>query len=326
MGEIWYNRGMIDYYSIPENELPMSMRFLRKKLKQTGWRAEKLCRESQNNLILTRPDGVTIRVASSTPPTTSVYALRLADNKMMSYELLHELGVSQPETVAVRTAEEVQPMIEKYGAVAIKPIDGAHGNGVTVGVRDAEQAKLAIEKAVAASPEMQLAIAQPQLPIDELEQRVICIDYKFVVAIARIPAQVTGDGRSTIAELIAHENATIRTEPYQGELAYIDPEAAERFLGEKMSLVPAAGERVRVVASCNVGQGGTAEDRSAEFSVERRELAEKIARAAQLPVVGIDYYGDQVIEINACPSLYYPTGDESAWRAVDAYIEYLAKI
>ena len=304
---------MIDYYSIPENELPMSMRFLRKKLKQAGWRAEKLCRESQNNLILTRPDGVTIRVASSTPPTTSVYALRLADNKMMSYELLRDLGVAQPETVAARTAEEVRPIIEKYSAVAIKPIDGAHGNGVTVGVQDLAQAKAAIEKAVEASPEMQLAIVQPQLPVDELEQRVICIDYRFVMAIARIPAQVTGDGRRTIAELIECENATIRTEPYQGELAYVDAEAAER-------------ERVRVVASCNVGQGGTAEDCSAKFSVERRKLAEKIARATQLPVVGIDYYGDQVIEINACPSLYYPTGDESAWRAVDAYIEYLAKI
>lgn len=317
---------MIDYYSIPENELPMSMRFFRKRLKASGWRAEKLCAESQNNLILTRPDGVVVRVASSTPPTTSVYALRLADNKMMSYELLSELGVPQPETIAVRTAEDILPMLEKYGTIVIKPIDGAHGNGVTVGVQDLAQAKVAIEKAVAASPEMQLAIAQPQLPVDELEQRIICIDYKFVVAVARIPAQVTGDGQSTIRELIEHENATIRTKPYQGELAYIDPEAAERFLGESINTVPAAGEKVRVVASCNVGQGGTAEDYSAALPAERRELAEKIAQAAQLPAVGIDYYGDQVIEINACPSLYYPTGDESAWRAVDAYIEYLAKI
>jgi len=321
-----YNLGMINYYEIPENDLPMSMRFFRESLKSRGWRAEKLCAESQNNLILTRPDGVTVRVASSTPPTTSVYALRLADNKLMSYELLRDLGVPQPEAMAVRTAEEVLPMIEKYGSVAVKPIDGAHGNGVTVGVTDLAQAEEAIRKAVEASPEMELAIVQPQLPVDEIERRVLCIDYKFVVAVARIPAQVTGDGQSTIRELIERENTTIRTAPYQGELAYIDLAAAERFLGDKMNLVPAAGERVRVVASCNVGQGGTTKDCSAEFSAEQRALAEKIAQAAGLPVVGIDYYGDQVIEINACPSLYYPTGDESATRAVEAYIEYLAKI
>ena len=244
----------------------------------------------------------------------------------MSYELLRELGVPQPEAVAARTAAEVLPMIEKYGSVVVKPIDGAHGNGVTVGVKDAAGAETAIEKAMEASPDMKLAIVQPQLPVDEIERRVICIDYQFVVAVARIPARVTGDGQSTIAELIKRENETIRTAPYQGELAYIDFEAAERFLGDKIHLVPAAGKRVRVVASCNVGQGGTAEDYSGDFSAEQRELAEKIARASELPVVGIDYYGDQVIEINACPSLYYPTGDESATRAVEAYIEYLAKI
>ncbi len=317
---------MINYYDLPESDLPMSMRFFRKSLKKRGWQAEKLCAESLNNLILTRPDGVTIRIASSTPPTTSVYSLRLADNKLMSYELLRELGVPQPEAVAARTAAEVLPMIEKYGSVVVKPIDGAHGNGVTVGVKDAAGAETAIEKAMEASPDMKLAIVQPQLPVDEIERRVLCIDYKFVVAVARIPARVTGDGQSTIAELIKRENETIRTAPYQGELAYIDFETAERFLGDKIHLVPASGERVRVVASCNVGQGGTAEDCSGDFSPEQRELAEKIARAAELPVVGIDYYGDQVIEINACPSLYYPTGDESATRAVEAYVEYLAKI
>ena len=105
---------MINYYDLPENDLPMSMRFFRKSLKKRGWRAEKLCAESLNNLILTRPDGVTIHIASSTPPTTSVYSLRLADNKLMSYELLRELGVPQPEAVAARTAAEVLPMIEKY--------------------------------------------------------------------------------------------------------------------------------------------------------------------------------------------------------------------
>ena len=69
---------MINYYDLPENDLPMSMRFFRESLKKRGWQAEKLCAESQNNLILTRPDGTTVRIASSTPPTTSVYSLRLA--------------------------------------------------------------------------------------------------------------------------------------------------------------------------------------------------------------------------------------------------------
>lgn len=113
----------------------MSMRYLRKILKERGWKAEKLCREGQNNLVLTLPDGKVFKIASSTPPTTSVYALRLADDKLMSYELLKELGVPQPETVVARTAEDCAEMLGRYGEIVIKPVDGAHGRGVTTMIR-----------------------------------------------------------------------------------------------------------------------------------------------------------------------------------------------
>ncbi len=317
---------MIDYYSLPESELPMSMRYLRKVLRERGWKAEKLCREGGNNLILTQPDGKVVKVASSTPPTTSVYALRLADNKLMSYALMKDLGVPQPETRVATGAEEIQKMLGQYGTIVIKPADGAHGRGVTAGITEVGEALTAREVAIKASPEMKLAIMQPQLAKEALETRVICIDYKFVVAIARIPARVTGDGERNLRELIEYENKTLRAEPYQGNLAYIDMKMAEKFLGERVSEVPAKGEKVRVVASCNVGQGGTAEDYSAKLTPERIAMSERIARAAELPVIGIDFYGAEVIEVNACPSLYYPTGDATAVKAVEAYVDYLGRI
>lgn len=304
----------------------MSMRYLRKILKERGWKAEKLCREGQNNLVLTRPDGKVFKIASSTPPTTSVYALRLADDKLMSYELLKELGVPQPETVVARTAEDCAEMLGRYGEIVIKPVDGAHGQGVTTGIREVAEVAEAIRRALEASPVLKIAIAQPQLPAGALERRVICIGYKFVTAIARIPAQVTGDGAHSLGELIEIENATRRSAPYQGELSWIDAEMAANFLGERIREVPARGERVRVVGTCNLGQGGTVEDCSETFGAEERALAERIAQAAELPVVGIDFYDDSVIELNACPSLYYPTGDATETKAVEAYVEYLNKL
>lgn len=317
---------MINYYSLPDSDLPMSMRFLRMELKLRGWEAEKLCREGGNNLILTRPDGKALKVASSIPPTTSVYALRLADDKLMSYALLQELGVSQPETVVMRGIEDAEKMLEKYGTIVIKPTDGAHGCGVTTGITTLEQAEKAMKIAIQASPVLKIAIIQPQLPEDGLETRVICIDYRFVMAMARIPARVTGDGRHNLKELIELENATIRTEAYRSNLAFIDMAMAEKYLGKRLFDMPGEGEKVRVVASCNVGQGGTMEDCSEKLTPAMRELAEKIARAAELPVVGIDFYGDQVIEINASPALYHPVEGEAATKAIKAYVDYLEKL
>lgn len=317
---------MIDYYSLPDEKLPMSMRVLRKILQARGWKAEKMANDGLNDLILTRPDGKEIRIASSTPPTTSVFALHLADNKLASYSLLEQLGVSQPETLAVKSTEEAQKMLDKYGTIVIKPADGAHGRGVTTGITQLSQVEPTIQKAVEASPAMKVAIMQPQLPPEALETRIICINYQFVEAIARIPAQVTGDGEHSLIELVDLENATMRTEPYKSDLAYIDRSMALNFLGERQGEIPAAGEKVRVVASCNVGQGGTTQDYSASITDEIKAMSEKIAQAAQLPVIGIDFYGDQVIEFNACPSLYYPTGDEAATKAVTAYVDYLTQL
>ena len=70
--------------------------------------------------------------------------------------------------------------------------------------------------------------------------------------------------------------------------------------------------------------GGTVEETI--FDPEQIALAEKIAKVAELPAVGIDFYGDKVIEMNAGPMLYYPTGDESATKCVKAYADYLEKI
>ncbi len=304
----------------------MSMRCLRKLLKEKGWKAEKLTAEGPNNLILTRPDGKKVKIASSTPPTTSVYALQLADNKMLSYELLKELGVPQPETMIINDPHQALPMLEKYSRVVIKPIDGAHGKGVTTGIDDIKQVTNALDQAKAASPGLKCAIIQPQLSAKELEMRIICIGYQFIEAIARIPAHITGDGVHTIREIIQHENQTTRGPAYRTTLAYINEGAAQRFLGDKLDTIPANGESVQVVGSCNVGQGGRAEDYSAKIPDKLHQLSVEIAKAAELPVVGIDFYGENVIELNACPSLYYPTGNETATKAVDAYVNYLANL
>ncbi len=317
---------MIDFYSLPDEALPVSMRALRKILQERGWKAEKLVLEGPNDILLTRPDGKEIRIASSTPPTTSVFALHLADNKLASYSLLQKIGVPQPETIVLNSRDDTKQLLEKYGTIVIKPADGAHGRGVSTGITQLDQVEPATQKAVNASPAMKIAIAQPQLPLDALELRIICINYQFVEAIARIPAQVTGDGKHTLIELVDLENSTIRTEPYKSDLAYIDRAMAVNFLGKRQGKIPAVGVKVRVVASCNVGQGGSAQDYSALITDEMKMISEKIAKATQLPVIGIDFYGDQVIEFNACPSLYYPTRNETATKAVTKYIDYLEQL
>lgn len=318
---------MINYYDLPEESLPMSMRILREVLQERGWKAEKFCAEGLNNLVLTRPDGKQLRVASSAPPTTNAFAMRLADDKLATYAALQTIGIPQPETVAVREPEDALPLLQKYGRIVIKPVDASHGHGITMNITDEEQLRNAVEAAITQSTELGYALAQPQLAMKGPELRVICIDYHFIVAIARIPATVMGDGEHTVEELIDLENRTLRAKPYTSNLAYIDRENALAYLGEKAAYVPAQGEKVQVSAICNVGQGGTVEDHSDRITPEQKAQAELIARTMELPVIGIDYFGDQVIEVNACPSLHYPFSEpEKARRCIEEYVNYLERL
>ncbi len=317
---------MIDYYTIKDADLSNTSRALRSEMKRRGWKAEKYYAGGWESILVIRTDSVELRVSSSIPPTTNVFAKRLADDKLASYAMLENLGVKQPATKPVNSLEDVQEMLAQYDQIVIKPADGAHGNGITTGITNLEDAKVAIEAAKQSSGYLQQVLVQQQLPDGLPEVRVICIDHKFVVAFLRIPAQITGDGVHKISELIDIENQTIRTAPYTSDLAYIDKDAALQYLGERVEIVPSKDEKVRAVASRNIGQGGTVRDISNDLSKDLKNVSELIAKTAELPVVGIDFYGDMVVEINAAPSLYYPTGDAAATKAVTAYVDDLEQL
>ena len=322
---------MKDFYAIPEKELRQTARVMRRLMQERGWRDAKMVEAGAHNLIFaTRPDGKAMRFCSCFPGTSTVFACDIADNKLASYEVLKEAGVPQPETLQLSDDEtemcqQLTDFLARHERVVVKPIDGAHGHGVVTGITDVDEAVVAAKDCNIDKKEN--ALVQEQLPDGQVEVRSICIDYKFIAAYERIPAAVTGDGVHMVPDLITIENETMRDEPYYGKMPKIDVEAAEHYLDSidyDRSYVPAEGEKVRVMSLCNIGMGGSVKE--FELSPEKIELSERIAKAVDLPVIGIDFLGDMVIEINAGPALHWPTGDGSEDKCAEAYIEYLERI
>ncbi len=308
----------------------MTLSALVKILKERKWPKAMIIRGDKSFLELTRPDGKIMRMHFLTAPETSYFSGLVATDKLASYFLLEKAGAKQPETWVIpqdtkKRAELFAKMIERHGKIVIKPIDGAHGNGVFVGINNAKTAEDAYQKNTEIATRV---LVQEQLIADKPEIRAICVDYKFVAAFARIPAQVTGDGEHTVEELIKIENSTFRTPAYKSRLAFIKEDAAARYLEQtgRAKYVPAEGEKVQVVGICNIGNGGTVQDVSGEISEEQKMLSEKIAREFELPVIGIDYFGENVIEVNSAPSLFYPTDDKSATFCVEKYVDMISKI
>ena len=330
---------MEDFYKIPEERLSLSLRNFREIIKARGWHDAKTVHSIGTLISAVRPDGKETRFDYGTPPTMSYGAGMMADDKYAASILMKEIGVKQPETLLVASDTDeamVEKFISKNAPVVIKPIDGAHGQDVYVGVMDWEAAKTLIEKVIAKSFSG-FALVQKQLRPKNFETRVICIDYKFVKAFARIPARVTGDGEHSVIELIDIENSTKRTAKYKSNLSYINRENAINYLKGQaldnglsedaiLSSIPEKDEKVQVIGVCNTGQGGTMEDVSDSFPEELKSEAEKIAKHLHLPLVGVDYLDDNVIEVNKGPALYHPVDGEAATYCIEKFVDYLEKI
>ncbi|MGH7998863.1 MAG: cyanophycin synthetase, partial [Brasilonema sp.] len=90
--------------------------------------------------------------------------------------------------------------------VAVKPVAGHKGIGVTAEVRDEYELESAFRRALQAIPENEPIRVIVEKSIAGSDFRLLCVNGRFVAAIERRPAWVVGDGDSTIEELIRDEN------------------------------------------------------------------------------------------------------------------------
>ncbi|MEO8647712.1 MAG: cyanophycin synthetase, partial [Acidobacteriota bacterium] len=88
------------------------------------------------------------RIQATTTANTNMIAVDIAGNKHATKKLLGEMGVPVPKGYRIRSTDELEETLQAVAfPVVIKPLDGNHGKGATVGITDLEHALLAFEKA-----------------------------------------------------------------------------------------------------------------------------------------------------------------------------------
>jgi cyanophycin synthetase len=282
--------------------------------------------EAPHALLRYFHDGAWHLLHSTLPPVSSATGKVICDQKYVATTLAKRYAIPVPATEAFTTLEVAQEFLKKYGQIVVKPADAAHGNGITVGVGSDQALKTALTFAREASLGGGIILQQM---VGGSDLRMLVIDGKFVAAARRIPAAVIGDGRQTIRELIAQENAT---NPERGEndekrLAKINLAASERFLGAQLdTMIPKKGEEVTVVGTANIGAGGRAVDYTDAVSAELIADAEKFAQLVQIFACGVDFIWNETagqyyfIEGNSCPGFnLHIEPSEGISRPVDKY-------
>lgn len=253
------------------------------------------------------------RIEATITSQTSNLAVDIAGDKDKTKQLLTSVNLPVPFGEVVRHVEKLQESIEAIGyPIVIKPLDGNHGKGATVDIRDWEHAVCAFNRAKKYGDDIIV-----EKFIQGHDFRVLVVDNKFVAAALRTPASVTGDGEHTIQQLIDRANLDPRRgNGHDNVLTEIRVDDVTLELlkkkGYSLNSVLPYGQQEYLKPTANLSTGGTATDVTDEVHPLNKALFERIARNIGLDVCGIDIMapdlstplkenGGAVLEVNAAP-------------------------
>ena len=230
--------------------------------------------------------GRSVRCRESLSELTSAVALSICDDKAMTRRIVEAAGVKVPEEVEASDREAVKAMLQKHGSLVVKPARGEQGRGVAVDLETMESVEQAIEVASTISDKV---LVESFHKGDDL--RLIVIGFKVVAAATRRPAEVVGNGRDTVRQLIERQSRR-RAAATGGESKIPLDAETERCVakaGYTMDDVPPEGASFAVRKAANLHTGGTIHDVTERLHPELAEAAIRVARAIDIPVVGVDF-------------------------------------
>jgi cyanophycin synthetase len=196
--------------------------------------------------------------------------------------------------------------------LVFKPLDGNHGKGASINVKNEAAAYEAYHHAKKYSRKIIV-----EKFITGYDFRVLVINHKFIAAALREPAHVMGDGISTIQQLIDNENLDPRRgyghENVLTEIS-IDKETLDQLAkyGYTLETILPEDEKCYLKGTANLSTGGTSTDVTDMVHPDNIFICERISRVIGLDICGIDIMGQNlsepmvktgavVLEVNAAP-------------------------
>lgn len=265
--------------------------------------------DSQRSRIVIMVDGKQHWWKSGLTSLNSSLLMRITKNKDVASKLLRAQGHPAVENAAFQKGEADQAWAwsRGLGELVVKPSDGTWGAGVHVGITSRRQFDQAFNEVA----DRNQAVL--------VERRGTGREYRFVVVAGKVvavtemrPANVVGDGRSKISQLIKAKNADRSKTPIHRNLLLGRREnelLAQRGLGPKS--VPEVDQVVYLRQTTNLQTMGEAVDATDEVSRMHKTAIERAA--AGLPggrLLGFDVLIDgsrpdsvQILEVNSGPMI-----------------------
>jgi len=244
---------------------------------------------------------------------TSSIAVDIACNKEQTKKMLDAASIPVANGGICIDESDLEGIINKIGyPIVLKPLDGNHGKGASINVKNYQDA---VEGLAYAKKYSNRVIVEKF--ITGYDFRVLIIDNKLVAAAKREPAHIKGDGKKNIQKLIDETNLDPkRGYGHENVLTQIDVDRDTTDLLEKLGYtletIPNKEEVVYLKSTANLSTGGTSVDVTDMMHPENIFLCERISRVIGLDICGVDIMAENltqplkenggcILEVNAAP-------------------------
>lgn len=250
---------------------------------------------------------------------TPTISAKLARNKVWTAALLRQAGLPvQPHQLVNDAEMAVKLAVQLKYPVVVKPADLDGGAGVAAGLESEAEVRHAYAHAKTKSKNILV-----EKHFEGRDYRITVFNDEMIWATERVPAGVTGDGLSTVFQLIEQVNA----DPRRGEGPHsplkrltLDEEVLRLLERQNLTKdsVPKSGQWVRLNRIANVAVGGMPVAVFDRVHPDNARLAIRAAQALRLDLAGIDLLipdisiswrqsGAAICEVNGQPSLGFTT-------------------
>ncbi|ASB47718.1 glutamate ligase [Alkalitalea saponilacus] len=243
--------------------------------------------DEKNNLIAVTYNNREYIIHEGTiSDANSLIAYWISNDKWMTKQFLKRAGISCAQGAVIKKGYSVNDLIGLQFPLVAKPANTDHGIAVSANLKNMDDTKSAIETAFEYSD---------RVIVEEFftgrEYRFLVVDDAVRAVAYREPANVIGDGSSTIAQLVEEKSAG-RGEDYTHPLLKIkvDKEVMRHLSQQNLTLddILERGRKVYLRENSNLSTGGDSIDVTDEMPPFYKDVASKAARAAGLRLAGID--------------------------------------
>ncbi|WP_300386815.1 bifunctional glutamate--cysteine ligase GshA/glutathione synthetase GshB [Clostridium sp.] len=297
-------------------DFELSTQILMKEAVKRGIKLEVI--DKSDNFIALSKDNHTEYIKQATKTSKDSYiSVMMMENKVVTKDILKKNNIKVPSGYEYFSLEEAFRNVDKFinKAIVIKPKSTNFGLGISI-FKDGTK-KQDIEEAfkIAFSHDSTILVEEF---IKGKEYRFLVIGDKVVGILHRVPANVIGNNKSTIEELVAEKNKDqLRGKGYKTPLEKIQLDNNVRlFLKQEnkdFNYIPKQDEVVYLRENSNISTGGDSIDFTDNIPNKYKEIAVEATKAMGAAISGVDMMIEDledensnysIIEVNFNPAIH----------------------